>query len=196
MGTLRQRSPRSAGFTLLESTMAMGVMAVAGLGALAAMGHSGNELQRGQLRQSKAALLLESSQRMMLMAKASPSLTSPGKTLLSAQAKPLPSTSPEKLAIGASPWVPDPSGAYFTLTPDGQIAPRTDVAAGTACSSASLPPGTCCREILVTEGMPVALGANAALVPAGMSPFTLWVRISRAGEPADWAATHREVFVQ
>lgn len=196
MRTHGPRSRRAAGFTLLETTMAMSVMAVAGLGALAAMGHSGNELLRGQLYQSKTALLRESSQRMMLAAKAHPSLTTPGKTLLAARAKALPSTPPEKLAIGAAPWAPDSDGAYFMLSSGGEITPLTGIAAGTACGDSSLPAGSYCRETLVTVGMPVALGSNAALVPAGMSPFTFWARISRQGEPAERAVTHREVFVQ
>jgi prepilin-type N-terminal cleavage/methylation domain-containing protein len=192
------RTHGARGFTLIETIVALAVMAVAALGALAAVNFSVTELSKGQLRLYTAAIADAALQRMMAVAK----------TGLPTDAFPTPE--PKRIGIGARPWSPDTStavgdlsaGAYFRVV-TGQnaatISPATDVPANTTCDA--VPKGVICREILVTRGMPFGDctgNACGGIIPAGANPITFWVRVSRKGDnPNDdlmAAVVHREVF--
>lgn len=188
-----RRTPR--GFTILESMVAIGILAVGVLGALNGLIFSSTLVRDGQLRQWKMVLLDAKTQRLWLANKAS----------LFSSAVALPTTNPRSIAIGTPPWTVDSSasvasdlgtGAYFSVTATGQITPVTTVTAGTPCGASSIPTGTYCREVLVTTGLPTALGPNAAILPSEAQAVTVWTRLSRKGEPASLAVVHQEVLVQ
>ncbi len=142
------------GFTLLETVIALAVLAVAIVGAMSAINFSNIELQRGQHRLYKAAL-------------ADAALQS---------ARLLPKWTIQASAIGT--WTPDPSGAYFELSID-QVKPIS-LAESPPCNK--VPLGIICREVLWTTGLPFVDAGG--MVPAGVQPITRWVRVSRQGEAA------------
>lgn len=191
--------PRSTnarrGSSLLEVLVALTVLAVAITGALTGLLTASKDLRQGQLRQYKMALVDAKLQRLRLA----------DKRRLLALALPSPATPPARLAIGTAPWGPDPTppgadgdlstGAYFRLRPDGELTLLTGPRPGTPCSATSLPEGTYCREVALTAGMPVDLGAHAGILPAGSSAVTYWVRVARKGEGWSEAVVHHEVMV-
>lgn len=128
---LTQRS--AAGFTLLETTIALAILALAALGTLAAVNHSNIELRQGELRMTKAALADEAMQRQRLAPKSS-----------------IPPPGSDKW----DKWVPD---AYFRVGPDGRFDEVTASADGgipaeTPCSSVERP--FMCREIRWSDATP------------------------------------------
>jgi prepilin-type N-terminal cleavage/methylation domain-containing protein len=193
MKRTRRQHPR--GFTLVEVMIALGVMLVGALGALTGLAAASRELREGQLRQYKMVLIDATSQRIRLQDK---------QVLISyaTAAGTLPST---VTAISAAPWTLDATtlvpgdlgtGAYFKVLPNGQIlqldaATTPAVAANTACNA--VPQGIYCREVLVRAGGPVA---SPGAIATGASLATVWIRVSRMGEPASMAVTSREVVVQ
>lgn len=168
------------GFTLLETMVALAVLAVAVVGALAAINHSNVELQQGQLRLYKGVLADEAIQRWRL----APKWTIPAVAF---------TTAPDAMAIGANPWQRDPNGAYFVVLTD-EAKPTTLADPNTACDQ--VPVGIVCREVLWTTGLPVPGAADGGIVPAGVQPITRWVRVSRGGELPSSAVVQREVFLQ
>ena len=191
----RRKQHTQRGFSMLETVIAFAILAVASAGALNGLLAANSDLRKGQLRQYEMALVDATLQRMMLSDKSS-SVSS---------AVPPPATSPPLLPIGAAPWAPDPTspspgdlsrGAYFRVLPDGEITPDTTIPAGTPCNAATLPDGIYCREMVLTSGMPAALGAHAGIMPAQSLPLTFWVRVFRKGENPVNAVVHRMVLVQ
>lgn len=183
------------GSSLLEVIVALAILALAASGALSGLLTANKDLRQGQLRQYKMALVDATMQRMLLA----------DKTQLQARAVALPATPPAQLAIGAAPWGPDTTsvvpgdlstGAYFWVRPDGEITQITGIPAGTKCNAAALPEGSYCREVLLTTGMPVALGTHSAVLPTTALPLTYWVRVARKGEVPITAVVHRKVIVQ
>ncbi len=176
---------RPAGFTLLETTIALAVLGVAMLGALAAVNNSNAELRAGQFYFAKATLADQAIQRARLTLKSSITPWADSSSL------------PDQVAIGTDPpWHLDPSGAYFVADGTGtyRAADPAEVAAGTLCNA--VPAGILCREIAWTTGVPYnAFPTNSGL-DASMHPITLWVRVSRMGEPSNLAVLQREVFLQ
>ncbi len=128
---LTQRS--AAGFTLLETTIALAILALAALGTLAAINHSNIELRQGELRMTKAALADEAMQRQRLAPKSS-----------------IPPPGGDKW----DKWVLDPNGAYFRVEPDGQFSEEADggIPDGTPCSSVERP--FMCREVKWSDATP------------------------------------------
>lgn len=187
------RRTRASGFTLLEVMIALVILALALTGSIAGLVHASTELREGELLQSKKALLDASMQRLLLADKAS---------AVVARAVARPATTPTSLGLGAAPWAVDASapvagdlgtGAYFQVLPTGEVSHMPGVPAGTACGAAELPAGTYCREVLVTEGAPHALSAGQ--LPAGARAYTVWLRLSRKGEPASRAVALTEVVI-
>lgn len=196
------RPSRAAGFTLIEVMIALVIVATGSVGAILALLHAQDALHEGQVRQSKMLLIDAKAQRLKLL----------DKTLLqNGKAGMVPVAQPEALpglktrAAGSGSWIVDPTpavagasaevvadlgaGAYFRLDGSGTIQYATSVAANTAC--ADVPAHVFCREILITQGLPVGvgvihaggaeLGDNAALLAATARPFTVWTRITEGG---------------
>jgi hypothetical protein len=187
----------------MEVMIALAVVAVGSVGALAALLHAGENLREGQLRQSKMLLIDAKAQRLTLLNKTS--LQSGGAGMVPVpQPEPLPGL--KEAAAGAGSWIVDPSapsviagttdgvadlgtGAYFLLEGSGRIRYAT-VDAGTACED--VPANYYCREILVTQGLPVAVGAvkaggtdlgdNAAIIAGTSRSYTVWTRVSKGGD--------------
>lgn len=190
-----QERRRQGGFTLIEVLLAMTITLLVSAGVLLALLAASRELREGQLRQYKSVLIDASAQRLRLSDKAS---------LISAAvaAGTLPSTVP---AISATPWTLDPTvqvagdlstGAYFSVLPNGLITQLNAttvpaVADATACNA--VPVGVYCREVVAMKGAPVA--APGAIL-AGAPVATVWIRVSRMGEPASMAAMTQEVVLQ
>lgn len=191
----------AAGFTLIESMLALVVVSTASVGAIAALLHAGKELRHGQQRQG-VMLLVEAKAQVLRLADKSHLDT--GTAGLPAAVAYTSATPPDQLPVGSAPWVPDPrppqagdlaSGAYFRIDGLGNIT-AVDAAtapAGTACNQ--VPAGTWCREVLVTRnlpagtggiatgGTPIGNGDNGQVLPPGAQPYTVWTRISHAGDP-------------
>lgn len=187
--------PPPRGFTLMEVLIALVVMLLGASGALLALLTASHDLREGQLRLYKTVLVDASLERARLQDKA-------GLVASAVSAATLPS---DATAISASPWGLDPTtrvdgdlstGAYFSVLPNGTIAQLSAsstpaVPASTACSA--VPVGVYCREVVTTRGAPVA---SPGAIATGASVATIWVRVSRRGEPSSLAAVGREVIVQ
>jgi prepilin-type N-terminal cleavage/methylation domain-containing protein len=201
---------RQIGFTLIEVMIALLVLAFAAMGAFAGLTYASKELNEGQLRQFKMALLDAKTQRLMGGSKQNISSFGFDSTPASA----IPSAAPPNLPIGASPWLPDSTtsvsgdistGAYFQIRADGTLVPDLTVPAATPCSSTSIPIGTYCRELMITRGTP---GGSTATPNAGIATQTLaggtattyWTRISRmtvtGPEPLTKAIVHKDLLIQ
>jgi hypothetical protein len=116
-------------------------------------------------------------------------------------------TPPTQLNIGDPPWTVDPSpfvggpdggigdistGAYFRIYPDGTIQPF-DLSPRVSCKDSSLPEGTYCREVLLTQGLPTLDGGTP---PPGSQQFTQWIRVSRKGELPGMAVVQTKVLAR
>ncbi len=207
----RLRRARS-GFSLLEVMFAMAVLMVSLVGALAGLIASAQQFHDGQIRQSKMVLLEAKSQRLILADHSTSSIPFAGGTSTASGTWPVPisspSTVPESQPIGAAPWFLDPTpavcptctldggtdlgtGAFFNVDPQGNITPVT-VTGASNCSQA--PSGVFCREVLIATGLE-ASGTNSALPPSSV-PYTVWIRVSKGGEPPNKAVVQRDVVVQ
>lgn len=192
----RLRPAPARGSSLLEVLIAMVVLALAAAGAVMGLLAASRDVRDGQLFQVKRLLLEARTQRLWLASKAP--------LLLLAVERP--ATLPTELEPGTAPWAADPtppvagdpgSGAYFQLSPTGEVEPLTGITAGTACNDPALPDGSYCREVLVTRGLPLEVTGGAAnVLPAGSQPVTVWTRVVRKGDTAERAVAHNEVFVQ
>lgn len=197
------------GFTLLEVLIALVVLGIAGMEAVAGLSAAEQCIKTGQLRQAAMALLDAKAQRYLLT----------DRSALLSSVVPLPATSPDQLAVGRLPWVPDSysagvqgdlgNGPYFVIKPNGFItalqpgtpdpATHINIPVGTACGSSLIPPGVYCREVLLTQGLPptsASTALNQKIVSAGGTAYTYWIRISRSGAPDSVALLQREVFTQ
>lgn len=191
----RSKSQRRGGFSLIEVMISLAVMLAGSLGAILGLMAANRELREGQLRQYKMVLADASVQRARLRDKVALQNAA-------VAVSPLPST---VTAISAAPWAVDPTpvvagdlstGAYFEVFPNGQIRHLTAsttpaVAANTPCNA--VPEGVYCRELVLARGAPVAAPGP---ITAGGQATTVWVRVSRRGEPADSAVLSREVILQ
>jgi type II secretory pathway pseudopilin PulG len=209
---MRHTTRRAGGFTLIEAMVALVVTTIASTGAIAALLSAQHEVREGRLRQSGAALVEAKTQALVLTDKAH---LADGFGGLPAAVTYSQATAPDQLAVGASPWVPDPSaavagalgtGAYFKLAADGKLVPASDVAAGTTCDQ--VPAGIFCREVLLTKNLPAAAGNlkfngqaigdgdNSASLTTSAQPYTLWTRVSRGGDPASRAVVDRRLVLR
>jgi prepilin-type N-terminal cleavage/methylation domain-containing protein len=194
--------PRAAGFTLIEVMIALLIVATGSLGAILALLHAQDALHEGQVRQSKMLLIDAKAQRLKLLDK---TLIQSGKAGMEPVAQPEVLPGLKTRAAGSGSWSLDPTpaaagssaelvadlggGAYFRVDGSGTIHYDTTVAANTPC--ASVPAKVFCREILVTQGLPVtvgtvsaggtSLGDNTALLAGTAKPFTVWTRVTEGG---------------
>ncbi len=193
---VRVRPAPARGSSLLEVLIAMVVLALAATGAVVGLLAASQDVRDGQLFQVKRLLVEARTQRLWLASKAP----------LLVQAVERPATPPTELEPGTEPWAADPtpavpgdpgSGAYFRLSPTGEVESLTGITTGTACNAPELPEGSYCREVLVMRGLPrEATGGAANVLPAGSQPVTVWTRVVRKGDSAERAVVHNEVFVQ
>ncbi len=192
--SVRTRAYRSRGFTLLETIMALAVLAIGVTGALGGLIQASHYIRAAQTRHVKMMLLDAKTQRLWLA----------NKTALFSSAVTRPSMFPEQIAIGTTPWVSDTSaagfqdlgtGRYFTVSDTGRVN-RITISGNPACGNAAIPKGTFCRETFVMSGAPVTFGTNAAMMPSVAQVITVWTRVSRMGEPASLAVVNAEVLVQ
>lgn len=182
-------SSRARGFTLLETMIALVVLAITSLGTLSAMVAASRNLKEGQIRQSKAALV-EARTQLLMMADKSQLGTSASNALFGTLGTFTPGTPPDKLPIGASPWQLDPTGAFFTADASGVVNPTTSAA--TSCAPSGLAPGILCREVALTAGLPDGSSPHSG------TAYTLWTRVIRSddGSPLSFAVVDRMVVLR
>ena len=187
----------SKGITLIETMVALLILAIASVGAFTTLLSAKGELREGQLRQYKMTLIDTKVQRLWLSSKSvlpSPALLPPSTIGLATA----PLNSSGWAVDGTTPIAGDlGTGAYFKIISDGTITPLDSgtvppVPAGTACNSGALPVGVYCREVLVTQG----LLPNGALPAGATKVWIYWIRVIRSGEPVDKAALDQVVLVQ
>ncbi|MBS2026263.1 MAG: hypothetical protein JST54_00040 [Deltaproteobacteria bacterium] len=171
--------------------IAMVILAVGGLAALSGLMAASHDLHDGQLRQFKAALAEQRTQLLMMTDKTTLTTT----PTIFGTPQGFPAGGPASKALGASPWQLDPQGAFFSVSEDGIIVPASGNGA-TNCGSSSLPNGTFCREIALITTLP-----DGSTPPSG-TPYTLWTRVIRGGDPSPpsnpslYAVVERMVVVQ
>lgn len=201
----RSVQSKIGGFTLIEAMVAMTILAVGLLGNFMALVQASNLSREGQIRQYKTMLVDTKMQRLLLADKSRlPSMVG-GLQTISA------TLYPPSVAVGAAPWVIDPSapdtsvpgpgdlgiGAVFSLSPNGDVHPLTGTF--TSCADPNIPAGAYCREVLLQSKLPLATAANstiqANLDAAGAQSSTLWVRISKKGDNLGFAVFERKVLV-
>jgi len=211
---LRFRCPSatSRGFTLIEAMIAMAFLAVGLLGTFMGLVYAANMAREGQLRQYKMELIDAKLNRLMLTDKVALANMVGG-----LQTIPV-TLMPPSVAIGAAPWVMDPSapdlrtytdgtqilpgdlsvGAVFDVKPDGEI--RRNPGTFASCVDPAIPVGSYCREVLLHNRMPLPTSAPNTSIQGnldglGSKSFTLWIRVSRKGEDPDLAVVERKVLV-
>jgi prepilin-type N-terminal cleavage/methylation domain-containing protein len=192
---MRTLPASTRGFSILETMIAMVVLGIGLVGALAALQRGATESRLGQTRQMKMMLAESALQRVKLQ----------DKRTLFAGLPAQPTTNIANLAVGTSPWVPDPTtttdpldfseGAYFNILPDGTVVPITTITAGTACNAAAVPLGTICREVYSHLNGPYdatnvwAAGStasvNSSAIPSATQVATNWVRVTRKTSATD-----------
>jgi type II secretory pathway pseudopilin PulG len=204
-------SATSCGFTLIEAMIAMAFLAVGLLGTFMGIVHAANMAREGQLRQYRMELIDAKLNRLLLADKIALQNMVGG-------LQTIPNTlMPPTVAIGAAPWVMDPSapdlstysdgsqkrpgdlgtGAVFRVMPDGEIKPLAGPFL--SCTDPAIPVGSYCREVLLHNKLPLPSSApntpvQGKLDSAGVNSFTLWIRISRVGEAAGLAVVERKVL--
>jgi prepilin-type N-terminal cleavage/methylation domain-containing protein len=208
------------GFTLVETMVASTILGVSLVGTLVALTTASQQLKDSAIRQYRGELVDASLQRFQLENKlvnaggyfngTAPLASAP--TLAATCSAPC-----NTLAIGT--WLPDPTqntgfvagdistGAYFIVRVDGEIQQLNAtsvpaVATGTPCSA--VPPGVFCREVLFTRSSgPIV---SAGVTWAGVWPppplattsasYTVWVRVSKAGDMLSQAIYATSSFAQ
>ncbi len=183
---MRKATQAKRGFTLIEVIIALAVLLIGGLGAEQAMLMASQNLKGGQVQQIKAALADAHSESLLLA----------NRSLITSAAIGMAPVAPVALpGIGSGPWIIDPtptstpqalnSGAFFSgtgVTSVSQVA-NPGVAATGNCGDSAIPPGTFCREIMVTAGLPTTYAANgwqtAGTNPSWGTVYTLWTRVSQ-----------------
>jgi len=183
----RSTTRRGHGFTLLETLISLAILLILIMGLLSAMGLALGNISAGQGQQYKAALSEATTQARMLSSR---------QPLVNAQN--YPGAALDTYPIDDDHWAVDPAGAFFTVTPNGEVK-ELDALNGAVkkCGDAEVPVGTYCREVGLVRGMP---NGDVAPIAAfgGFAPqaYTLWTRVSRKGESPARAHVHREVIVQ
>ncbi len=192
-----RRASRAHGFTLIEMFVAMAVLFIASYGLLLGIVSAYKDLRDGQRRVLSNVLVEARLQRSRLQDKV---------TLYNKGSATGSYTSPafENLAIGTAPWAMDDApgadssdlgyGALFSILPDGTFTPKTTSPAPASCADPVIPKGVYCREVAVTLGAPVS--SPGSMIASCGQVATLWVRVSRAGDPLNLAIVTREVIAQ
>lgn len=175
---------RARGVTILETMIAMVVLAIGLVGALAAFQAGAVEARLGQHRQMKMMLADAALQRIRLQNRA---------TFFSGL-PPQPTVNLATVPVGTGPWVLDPTsttdpldfsqGAYFKILPDGTITP-VSIAGSPSCASATVPEGTICREVFTHLGGPYNASPVGAYLPSAARSATAWVRVTRKTSATD-----------
>jgi prepilin-type N-terminal cleavage/methylation domain-containing protein len=210
----------SAGFTLIEVMISLVVLALAIVGSLSAVIAAGKELRDGQTRQIRGLLGDASAKRWMLAS------TLPTSTLVTRAAlNPIGTacgTACSVHAIGAAPWVVDPTvvipgdlstGAYFKVFGNGEVTQITAtttpaVPLNTPCGDPLIPKNVYCREVAFTVGGPPIVSATGSFptwppalpgswtTPVGSNLYTVWIRLSKKGDTINDAIYFIDSFVQ
>jgi len=203
--------PRPRGFTLIEAVIAMAILAFALLGTLSGLIEAARIAREGQFRQYKTALVEAKMQRLLLADKGVlPSLVGGLQTVT-------PLLRVQTLAIAGGPWLIDPSlpdpssipingtlpgdlgtGSVFRVLPNGEIRPIP----GTflSCADPAIPVGAYCREVLLHDRLMLPSSGPNTLVQSNLDAVnarsaTLWIRVSRIGEPPSLAVVERKTLV-
>lgn len=182
-----KRARRTSGFTLLEVMVALLVLAFASVGAIVSILAASKELREGQLKAHVAGLVDARIQRARLTDK----LSLYSQAVTSA-------TTPDTVAVGIAPWIVDAAeGALFRVLPDGTITSAGISDGGTSpssCGDGAIGAGVFCREVAITQGASVADAGG--IMMSGTLAATVWVRVSRKGEPLNKAILSRTVIAQ
>ncbi len=197
---------KAGGFTMIDAMIAMTLLAIGLLGTFMGLVQASNVTREGQLRQYKTMLVDTKMQRLLLADKSTlPNMVGGLQTISVSLYPPL-------VAIGGAPWLIDPSaadtslpgpgdlgrGAVFTLTADGKVQPIAG--SFSSCADPTIPNGAYCREVLLHNKLPLSASAPNSQVQlnldaAGAQSSTLWVRISKRGDPLSFSAFERKVLV-
>jgi len=205
------RPPCRRGFTLIEAMIAMSILAIALLGTFIGLVEAARVAREGQLRQYKTELIDAKIQRLLLADKILlPTMVGGLQTVSN-------TVNARDIAIGTAPWIIDPSapdstaipstgpmpgdlgvGAIFRVMPDGEIRPLAGTF--TSCADATIPTGAYCRELLLQNKIVLPTSAQNTSIQAQVDAVnarttTLWIRISRVGEPRNFAVVERKVLV-
>lgn len=205
------RHPGHRGFTLIEAMIAMSILAIALLGTFIGLVQAARVAREGQLRQYKTELIDAKIQRLLLADKIlMPTMVGGLQTVSN-------TVNARDIAIGTAPWIIDPSapdstaipstgpmpgdlgvGAVFRVMPDGEIRPLAGTF--TSCADVTIPTGAYCRELLLQNKIVLPTSAQNTSIQAQVDAVnarttTLWIRISRVGEPGNFAVVERKVLV-
>jgi type II secretory pathway pseudopilin PulG len=194
---------------LIEAMIAMSILAIALLGTFIGLVEAARVAREGQLRQYKTELIDAKIQRLLLADKILLPAIVGGLQTVTINAR--------DVAVGSAPWIIDPSapdptaipatgpmpgdlgvGAVFRVLPDGEIRPLAGTF--TSCADATIPAGAYCREVLIQNKLVLSGSAPNAQIQAQVDAVnarttTLWIRVSRKGEPATFAVVERKVLV-
>src|SRR5262249_4633930 len=150
--------------TLLEVMIALAILATAGLGTLAGLTAAGRDLREGELNQGKMLLLDAKMERLLLQSKVTLAATPGGTAGYPAPTRASPLYPPNK-AFGAAPWQLDipptvpyqpddlSNGAYFTVSPNGQIVKLPPFAQAINGVNYPAAPVTPCGTVLSLPGI-------------------------------------------
>jgi prepilin-type N-terminal cleavage/methylation domain-containing protein len=199
------------GFTLIEAIIAMTILAIALLGTFMGLVEAARVSREGQLRQYKTELIDAKLQRLLLADKTVlPNMVGGLQTVPASLLAP-------SLSIGAAPWVIDPSapdpsslapgspmpgdlgiGSVFQVWPDGEIRPLAGPFA--SCVDPAIPVGAYCREVLLHNRLLLPGSAPNTQIQNNLDAVnarssTLWIRVFRKGESANFAVVERKVLV-
>ena len=177
--------PSVHGFSILETMIAMVVLAISLLGTIGALNRGATESRLGQTRQMK----------MMLADAALQGIKLQDKNAFFNGLPAQPTVNLSSLAVGAAPWVLGPAdsgdaldfstGSYFNIQPDGTLVKLTALAGSGACTPTNnlIPDGTICREVFTHLGAPynATFTTFSGALPTGSRIATAWVRITRKG---------------
>jgi prepilin-type N-terminal cleavage/methylation domain-containing protein len=167
------------GFSILETMVALTILLISLGGAIGGLLSASQNITEGQMRQYKAALAEEYTQKYLLVRRDQLGISVPVSPLAICSG----CGNLDQVAIGGAGWTVE--GAWKIMPAAGVVATAT-----LPGSCATVPVGTYCREVSVTNRLP------NGTAPAQGNAFTVWARVVRGGEPATSALLHREVLIQ
>ncbi len=195
IASTRRRGAPEAGFTLIEVICSIAVLTIAGLGGLQALLMASQNLAQGRFQDIKGELAEAHSQAMLLENRNSIL------AMMTPVVAPWSWTPPALPALGSGPWVVDPGGAYFRANTAGIVTPVTGITnTSNTCGDSGIPPGTICREMMITQGAPQTYGSweVAGANPSWGTMYALYTRVSMkpVGGQDLTPAVYVEIFTQ